>query len=64
MEGGEQCMAQTADTRIAIRISREQKKVLQEKARQEGRSLSNWAIRTLLAKEMPSHDNPRRTKRV
>lgn len=56
-------MGQTADTRIAIRISHAEKKVLKEKARQDGRTLSNWAKRILLTEDPPSHDNPRRMKR-
>lgn len=50
-------MEQVVDERIAIRISRSQKKQLQEEAREEGRTLSNLIIRKLTTSGTPSGTN-------
>lgn len=51
-------MAQNADDRISIRVSRKAKKVLQEKAKLDGRTLSNWAIKKLFTDDSPSSSTP------
>ena len=56
-------MAQIADARIAIRISRAQKKVLQEKARRDGRSLSNFVVHKLTDEE-PTSERPVHSKKA
>lgn len=45
-KGGDH-MARSQDSSITIRISNEQKRRMQEKARKDGRSLSNWVLHTL-----------------
>lgn len=47
-------MAKKADDRIAIRASREEKEILQEKAKKDRRSLSSWGLKVMLAHGEPS----------
>ena len=52
------------DAYIGIRVTEETKQELEEHAKQEGRSVSNWILHKLLTEVLPSYDNPRRMKRT
>jgi len=57
-------MAERLKAYIGIRMTPDTKRIFEERAKQEGRSVSNWALRKLLTTILPSHDNPRQPKRA